>query len=317
MYRDPLKEIIDKQGYVLLDGGLATELEARGGDLNDRLWSAKMLMDNPELIRDVHLDYYRSGADIVVSASYQATIEGFMQKGLSREQSKGLLVKSVELVKEAREIYLNSLSSVTGKLIPLVAASIGPYGAYLADGSEYSGNYGLTLNELMMFHRPRLEVLWKASPDLVVFETIPCKLEVQAIVQLLQEYPDIPALVSLSTGDGINTYDGLSITDSFTRIETCSNILAAGVNCTSPENISIFLQTIKKTQKPLSVCPNSGEVWDAAGKCWTGIVTGNKFTDYAREWHHSGARIIGGCCRTTPADIREIKKALECKGSNT
>lgn len=189
---NPLRTLLEKQDFLLLDGAMATELEARGCNLADSLWSAKVLVENPQLIREVHLDYYRAGAQCAITASYQATPAGFAARGLDEAQSKALIGKSVELARKAREAYLAE-NPQAGTL--LVAGSVGPYGAYLADGSEYRGDYVRSKDEFQGFHRPRVEALLDAGADLLACETLPNFTEIKALAELLAEYPQRAGVV--------------------------------------------------------------------------------------------------------------------------
>ncbi|KAM0846456.1 hypothetical protein ACQ4PT_055656 [Festuca glaucescens] len=305
-------------GRLVLDGGLATELEAHGADLNDPLWSAKCILSSPHLIRKVHLDYIEAGANIIITASYQATIQGFESKGFSKEQSENLLTKSVEIAHEAREMFLKQHSDQSTPMHRpiLVAASIGSYGAYLADGSEYSGDYGEagTLEFLKDFHRRRLQVLAEARPDLIAFETIPNKLEAQAYVELLEECNiSIPSWFSFNSKDGVHVVSGDSLIECATVANSCAKVGAVGINCTPPRFIHSLILTMRKvTDKPILIYPNSGERYDAEKKEWvesTGVSDGD-FVSYVSEWCKDGAALIGGCCRTTPNTIRAITRTL-------
>ncbi|KAK4418300.1 Homocysteine S-methyltransferase 2 [Sesamum alatum] len=313
-------------GIAVIDGGLATELERYGADLNDPLWSAKCLLTSPHLIRTVHLDYLEAGADIIITASYQATIQGFENKGYSLEESENLLRKSVEIACEARELYYrrcheastghNSDNRVLKQRQILVAASVGSYGAYLADGSEYSGDYGdaMDLEFLKNFHRRRVQVLADSGPDLIAFETVPNKLEAQAFTQLLEEEEiNIPAWLSFNSKDGVNMVSGDSLPDCVAVAESSNKIIAVGINCTPPRFIRDLILSIKKvTSKPILIYPNSGESYDADRKEWvqkTG-VSDEDFVSYVNKWCEVGASLVGGCCRTTPNTIQAIYRTL-------
>ncbi|KAJ3673594.1 hypothetical protein LUZ60_005586 [Juncus effusus] len=301
-------------GWAVVDGGLATELENNGADIKDSLWSSKCLFSCPELIKKVHLDYLEAGASILITASYQATIEGFLSRGFSQEESESLLRKSVKLAIEARNSYLKN-SSTNRKI--LVAASIGSYGAYLADGSEYSGDYGkdVTLNTLKEFHKRRLQVLVEAGPDLIAFETIPNKIETQAYVELLDELRiETPAWFAFNSKDGVNVVSGDSLTECGLIADTCHNCVAVGINCTPPRFIhSLILSMTKVTKKPILIYPNSGESYDPEKKEWveSSGVTDEDFVSYVHKWHEAGAALIGGCCRTTPDTVRAISRVLK------
>jgi len=317
----------DLGGCAVIDGGLATELERNGADLNDPLWSAKCLISSPHLIRKVHLDYLEAGADIIISSSYQATVQGFESKGFSREESEKLLKKSVEVACEARDLFWKSCAKevqcdginnggFSKKRCILVAASIGSYGAYLADGSEYSGNYGdtITLAYLKDFHRRRLQVLSESGADFIAFETIPNKLEAQAYVELLEENEiSIPAWFSFNSKDGINVVSGDSLLECASVADSSRKVIAIGINCTPPRFIHDLILSIKKvTTKPILIYPNSGEMYDGNRKEWvpTTEVSDEGFVSYVSKWREAGASLIGGCCRTTPHTIRGISRVL-------
>ncbi|KAK9146616.1 hypothetical protein Sjap_006519 [Stephania japonica] len=330
-------EYVRRGLWAVVDGGLATELERHGADLNDPLWSAKCLLTTPHLITKVHLDYLKAGADIIITASYQrlelqasvrATIQGFEAKGFSREEAEALLLKSVQIAIEARNIYYESCSDIScdGTDIGyernmrnrpvLVAASIGSYGAYLADGSEYSGNYGeaVTLSVLKEFHRRRVQVLAQSGADLIAFETIPNKIEAQAYAEIMKEEDiKIPAWFSFSSKDGVNVANGDSIFDCAEIADSSKNVVAMGINCTAPHFIHGLIQSIKKvTDKPIVVYPNSGETYDATQKKWIkseGVID-EDFVSYVSKWREAGASLFGGCCRTTPNTIRAISNIL-------
>ena len=299
--------ILDLQPALVIDGALATELERRGCDLKDSLWSAKILLEQPEKIKQVHYDYFKAGADCAITASYQATIAGFAKRGLSEAEAIALMKKSVTLAKEARDEFWAVEANRTGRVKPFVAASVGPYGAYLANGEEYTGNYGLTEKELMDFHRPRMRALIEAGADLLACETIPCLIEAQALVKLLGEFQSVHAWISFSCRDEAHVCEGDRFEDCIRQIEASPFVDAVGVNCTSPRFIPALIREAKKaTQKPVLVYPNSGETYDAAKSDWDGHRIYESFGEEAKEWYNAGARLIGGCCRTTPEDIQAI-----------
>jgi homocysteine S-methyltransferase len=307
MMNNPIASILDRYPALVIDGALATELERRGFDLKDELWSAKILLEQPEAIRQLHYDYFEAGADCAITASYQATIEGFMKRGLNKTEAGNLIKKSVSLAIEAREEFWADEANRAGRLKPFVAASVGPYGAYLADGSEYRGNYGLTEQELMDFHRQRMKALIEAGADILACETIPCLVEAQALVKLLEEFPSIQAWISFSCRDEIHVSEGQRLEDCVRHVEASPFVAAIGVNCTSPKYISSLVREARKaTNKPVLVYPNSGEKYDASRNDWDGQQVYETFSEEAKEWFEAGARLIGGCCRTTPEDIHGI-----------
>lgn len=304
---NPIDFILDHYPALVIDGALATELERRGCNLNDDLWSARVLLEQPEIIKQVHLDYFKAGADCAITASYQATVEGFGKRGLNESEAIALIKKSVKLAIKARDEFWMDKSSHAGRSKPFVAASVGPYGAFLADGSEYRGNYGLTEKELMDFHRPRIKALIEAGADLLACETIPSLIEAQALAKLLKEFPNIPAWFSFTARDERHISEGDAFADCVKQLEEHTQIAAVGINCTSPKYIpSLIREARKATKKPILVYPNSGETYDAVRNDWNGDPVLDSFGEQAREWYRAGARLIGGCCRTTPEDIRLI-----------
>ncbi len=307
---DPLAPFLAQEGVMVLDGALATELERRGADLTGALWSARLLVENPDLIRQVHYDYFVAGADVATTASYQATFPGFASIGLDAAAGVELLQRSVHLADAARREFWSEPARRVGRIRPLVAASVGPYGAYLADGSEYRGDYGLSVDELMDFHRPRMAVLAESGADLLACETIPTLVEAEALVGLLREFPHMPAWLSYSCGDEAHLWHGERFVEAVALANESPQVVAVGINCTAPRLIAPLLAAARPlAAKPLLVYPNSGEGWDAANRCWLpGMET--DFGQAAREWRAAGAQLIGGCCRTTPDDIQAIADGL-------
>jgi homocysteine S-methyltransferase len=293
---------------LVIDGGMATQLAERGFDLTDHLWSARLLADAPEAIEAVHLDYFEAGADVAITASYQASYEGFAERGLTTDETTRLLQRSVALARSARETYLTRHPEAARP--PLVAASVGPYGAIRHDGSEYRGDYGLREDELVDFHRARFAVLAGAGPDLLACETIPSLLEARALVRLLREHPEARAWISFSCRDGAHTSAGDAIADCAALLDAEPQVVAMGVNCVAPELVESLVREFSSvSRKPILVYPNSGEQWNAERRCWEG--TASRFTAHVSEWLTAGASWIGGCCRTTPADIRLVRATIE------
>lgn len=302
-----IASFLDRQPALIIDGALATELERRGYDLKDDLWSAKILLEQPEAIQQLHTDYYKAGADCAITASYQATVEGFKKRGLNEKDAIALIQKSVKLAIEARDDFWADESNRAGRSKPFVAASVGPYGAFLADGSEYCGDYGLTEKELMDFHRPRMRALIEARADMLACETIPSLIEAQALAKLLKEFPNITAWFSFSARDEKHISEGQIFADCVKELESHPQIAAVGINCTSPRYVPNLIREAKRvTDKPILAYPNSGESYDATKNDWNGDPVFESFGEHAREWYDAGARMIGGCCRTTPEDISVI-----------
>lgn len=304
---NPIENILQKFPLVILDGAMATELERHGCDLNDSLWSAKILMENPDLIKQVHLDYFAAGADCAITASYQATIEGFVKKGLSETEALSLIQSSVRIAVKARDEFWGTAENRLNRPKPLVAASIGPYGAFLADGSEYRGDYQLAEEELIEFHRPRMKALIDAGADILACETIPCLSEARAIVRLLEEFPGSYAWISFSAKDGRHISDGTPVTVCADWLDKHEQVAAVGINCTPPKYTRTLIEDLQsRTAKPIIVYPNSGEEYDAGAKVWHGASSEDTYGSSAYSWYESGARLIGGCCRTKPEDIKAI-----------
>lgn len=302
---NPLAALLADNRTLVLDGAMATELEARGCDLTDPLWSAKVLIENPELIYQVHLDYFKAGAQCAITASYQATPQGFLRRGLDESQSLALIAQSVHLAQLARTDYL---AQHPQQLPLLVAGSVGPYGAYLADGSEYRGDYQLPQAEMIAFHRPRITALAHAGVDLLACETLPSFAELQALLALLEEFPALGGWFSFTLRDSQHLSDSTPLAVVMAELNGNPQVLAVGVNCIALENVTPALQQLAVlSDKPLLVYPNSGEHYDAVSKTWHSC--GNQqhqLVNQLADWQHAGARLIGGCCRTTPADIQAI-----------
>jgi homocysteine S-methyltransferase len=285
---------------VILDGGLSNALEDRGHDLSDALWSARLLKDAPEEIAAVHRAYYEAGAMVATTASYQASVIGFERAGVSRGQAERLIASSVWIARDVRDELGGGR---------LVAASVGPYGAMLADGSEYRGRYGVPASVLRDFHGPRLELLIGAGPDLLAVETIPDTDEAEVLVELLAEM-DFPAWFSYSI-EGSSTRAGQPLKDAF-AIAAIDQVVAIGINCCRPDDVQHAVETaVAVTGKPAIAYPNSGESWDATTHQWTTTPTaGRDLTTLSLGWRRAGAEYIGGCCRVGPADIRAMARAI-------
>jgi len=285
---------------VVLDGGLGTLLEARGNDLSSSLWSARLLLDRPEEIRAAHEAYFLAGARVAITASYQVSYEALEAEGLDAPAVDLLLMRSVQLARRARTDTGHDDDA-------WVAASVGPYGATLADGSEYTGDYGLTVAELREWHRPRLRALAAAGPDVLAIETIPSLAEVEAIAAELEGL-GVPAWLSV-TIDGPRLRTGESLADAFAIADATDEIVAVGVNCCAAADVAGALEIARRTTaKALLAYPNSGEVWDADRRSWSG--DGKPLAGYVGEWLSAGTRLVGGCCRVGPAELRGVAEAV-------
>ncbi|HQV95028.1 MAG TPA: homocysteine S-methyltransferase [Anaerolineales bacterium] len=304
---NPIDTILRHHPALVIDGALATELERRGHDLKNDLWSAKILLEQPEAIQQIHYDYFNAGADCAITASYQATVEGFKRRGLNEKEAIELIQKSVRIATAARDEFWADASNHADRSKPFVAASVGPYGAFLANGEEYVGNYGLSETELMDFHRGRMKALVEAGAEMLACETIPALIEAQAIVKLLDEFPNVAAWLSFSARDEKHISEGQSFADCVRLLEEHPQVAALGINCASPKYLPSLIREAKQhTNKPILVYPNLGEGYDATKNDWDGQAAVESFGEEARVWRAAGARLIGGCCRTTPEDIRVI-----------
>ncbi len=301
-------------GPVILDGGLATELEARGCDISGALWSARVLREQPEAIEQLHYDYYAAGASVAITASYQASYEGFASLGIDAEETTRLLQLSVELAHNARTRYLRDHPHDRREL--LVAASVGPYGAISHDGAEYRGDYGLDADALARFHGRRFEVLADAGADLLACETIPLLEEARAYSTLLGSQPGTQAWFSFTTPDGERTSHGEPLADCARLADGAAQVIAVGVNCVKPGVVASAIRSLRiGTDKPIVVYPNSGEIWNAGDESWRGSPGELGLAALAPAWVRAGAGLVGGCCRVGPGQIAGLAAALARAGA--
>ena len=304
---NPLAPFLERNDFVLLDGGLSTQLERHGANLAGELWTTRVLLEAPEILRAAHRDFLEAGADVIASATYQASLPGLERCGLSAEAAARTMRGAVRLACQERDAYWR-MQDGAGRLRPLVAASLGPYGACLHDGSEYHGHYGLGQQALEDFHRPRVALLADAGADLFAFETIPSRLEAEAILAVLEEFPGLTAWISFSCSDAGHVAHGEPYSDCAERVAESRHVLAVGVNCLAPELVPGLLDAGRDAGLPQAVYPNSGEHWDASEQRWRGQARAEMDVS---SWHAAGARLIGGCCRTDADDIRRMRERLE------
>ena len=309
---NPIKTLLEQKKHIVIDGALASELQRRGCDLNDSLWSAKVLIEQPELIQQVHYDYFVAGADCAITASYQATPMGFAPKGIELEESIKLIKTSVKLAQQAKMQYLNDIKQDKALFI---AGSVGPYGAYLANGSEYTGDYQLSESEFIAFHKDRVAALIDAGVDILACETMPSFLEIKALAKLIQQFPMVNCWFSLTLEDQKHISDGTPLTEVIEYLNSIEQIVSVGINCIALEKVTPALEVLSKlTSKPLIVYPNSGEQYDPTTKQWHKNHDHNcTFANQLDVWINLGAKLIGGCCQTTPDDIVEIYQLLNKK----
>ena len=295
-------------GIHVLDGGLATELEYQGARIDGPLWSAHVLEDQPEILLAVHRAYIEAGAQCLATCSYQVSRRGYAEVGLPSDRADAALLRSVELAR--------SVAAESPDRRVLIAGSLGPYGAALHNGAEYTGNYDCSYNDLVRFHRERIEVFAQATgpqrPDLLAFETFPSWEELRAVGEALSPWPSLQAWFSFSCRDEKHVSHGERVADCAALVASFPQTVAIGVNCVPPRWIpSLIAELRSASDKPVMVYPNSGEGWDAAHRCWTGVTDPEDFGARAAQWFAAGAQIVGGCCRTRPAHIRAVAQAAE------
>ncbi|XP_055020639.1 homocysteine S-methyltransferase isoform X2 [Boleophthalmus pectinirostris] len=307
-----LRDFINDNKPLILDGGLATQLEAQGFDLGgDPLWSARLLHTNPEAIQDVHY----SGSDVITTATYQASVEGFVQHlGVTCDRARELLMSGVHVAKHTLQKFISE--NKTGRIHGLVAGSTGPFGAFLHDGSEYTGNYAkeMSVEDLKSWHRPQVECLTAAGADIIAFETIPSIKEAEALVQLLREFPNSKAWLSFSCKDEKCISDGSLFSDAVQVALKCPQLVAIGVNCCSPDLVEPVLDSAKTLLTPdLSwvVYPNTGEEWDSQKGWLAQVKKAGSLSQFCESWMRQGAAFIGGCCRIGPIQITELRNVLK------
>jgi homocysteine S-methyltransferase len=300
-------------GIHVLDGGMASELEYGGARIDGPLWSAHVLEDAPEKIAAVHRAYIAAGARCIETASYQVSRMGYAKLGLPAERADAALLRAVKL---ARGTAMDN-----PKRRVLVAASLGPYGAALHNGAEYTGAYECSFADLVAFHRDRIDVLAAAkgmqSPDLLAFETLPSLEEARAIGEALAGYQDLKAWFSFTCRDAKHVAHGELLRDCAADVIRLPQTVAIGINCSQPSLIPALISELRMaSDKPVIVYPNSGEGWDAGRRCWTGVSDPKEFGAQAAQWFRAGAQIIGGCCRTRPEHIRAVARAAKKAGMN-
>ena len=283
---------------MLLDGGLATTLELLGHDISGDLWSAQMLIDHPTAIVEAHRAFFAAGAEVATTATYQATFDGFAAHGIERADTVDLMRRGVHLAREA--------AAEVSDRQTWVAASLGPYGAMLADGSEYHGRYGLTVGELRDFHRPRMEVLAVSGADVLAFETLPNAAEVEAVL-IEVEGTGIDCWVSVSI-EGSRIRSGELLLDVAAMVADVDEVMAFGINCSTPSDATEAVSIAARSGKPVVIYPNSGEGWDADNRTWVAAETAAHFP--VSRWTAEGSRLVGGCCRITPSDISALAVQL-------
>ena len=317
MNNNILAALLERRGTLVLDGAMATELERAGCDLDHALWSARILLDTPQRISAVHRDYLEAGCDIIASVNYQASVPGFVAQGLSEDAARDLFREAIRIAGRERDAFAQERALEPAEQ-PLVAVSLGPYGAYLADGSEYRGRYAASSEELERFHRERLELaaleLRAGNADLVACETLPSLPEARLIAGLLDEL-ELPGWIAFACRDSALTCEGQAIAECARALEEHPYVVGVGINCTPPQFVPALLEGLRgATSKPLLAYPNSGEQYQAATHSWTGENVLSQVEGSTALWHAAGARVLGGCCRSTPENIAQIAAWRDARG---
>lgn len=283
----------------IIDGGLSTELERLGASFDGPLWTGRTLLENPDLIQRAHKDFIDAGAEVIITSSYQISRAGFVEVGLTAEEADQALIKSVEVAKEA-----------VGSSAVRVAASIGPYGAILHDGSEYRGNYGLSEDVLTRFHSERIEVILQAKPDILLAETIPDLVEAKALARAFRNV-EIPVWIAFTAGEKDRLWSGDLIVDAIKAVSSIPTLEAIGFNCVHPDLITELVKTAKTaTDLPIVVYPNRGGSWDSSKSVWT-LDDRSSFTEFWNQWKELGISYVGGCCGLDATDIAQLKLVVE------
>ncbi|MDD6423554.1 MAG: homocysteine S-methyltransferase [Intestinibaculum porci] len=296
--------------YFVIDGAMSSALEElHCPSLNNKLWTASVLAKHPELIKQVHYNYFEAGADCGITASYQASIPGLLEAGYSLEEAEHFITLSVDLFKQAREEWWQKADHT--RTYPLCLGSVGPYGAYLADGSEYRGHYKISDQELYNFHKRRIELLHEAGADIILFETDPSLREALVEAQIGEEL-GLDYWISFSCRDSHHTNEGQTMAECVQALSAYSHLKAIGINCTDPRHIlGLIEDLVRVTDLPVFVYPNSGEVYDPVTKTWSGKGDQVSFGDYAYTWYKAGAKGVGGCCTTTEKHIKQVAAARD------
>jgi len=310
--KTPLQNILDSCGIMVIDGSMSTALENMGLDLNHRLWTARALDESPELVKQVHINYFRAGADCGITCSYQASIPGLVNCGYSEKEAEDLIRRSVKLFLEARDEWWEKEGSIAGRVWPLCLAGMGPYGAYLADGSEYTGSYQVSDDELYRFHARRAELLMEAGADILLFETQPSLHEALLEARIAEEL-GADYWISFSCRDGKRNGKGELIAECAAALsKNHPHLKMLGVNCTKPEYIESLIHCLRSgTDLPIAVYPNSGEVYDPVTKTWTHDGDDLDFGSYALQYMAAGASAVGGCCTTVEKHIQQVTDARD------
>lgn len=296
---------LTEQDVVIIDGSMSRLLEAQDIQTNHKLWTALALIEAPEAVYQVHKRYFDAGANIAITDSYQASVKSFADLGYSESEAIALIKKSVQLAQQAK-------ADAKAPQTKWVAGSVGPYGAYLSNGSEYTGNYHIADTEMYAFHETRIKALVEAGVDLLAIETIPRLDELSVILSIVAQF-DVPALASISLKDTTHMANGDDLKDFQALVEADPTVVAYGINCIAPKAVAPTIEQLAKhATKPLLAYPNSGAIFDPVSKTWSEEVnTKAIFSIEAKDWHQKGAKLIGGCCCASDSDIATLASTFK------
>lgn len=304
------QKLLEETGRFVIDGSMSSALEEMGCDLNDSLWTAKVLLQEPELIKEVHKYYFRAGADCGITCTYQATVDGFMRKGLSRKAAEDTIRNAVKLFLEARDEWWNE-EEHPDRAYPLCLGSVGPYGACLADGSEYRGNYGISSEELKDFHETQIRLVHEGGADVILCETVP-SLEEALVQSEICEEKGLEYWISFSCQDGHRTCEGQEIGDCAEALMDRPHLQMIGVNCTMPQYVeSLIREMVEKGDRPIAAYPNNGSVYDPVTKTWRAPESWQGFYSYALSYYRAGAAAVGGCCTMLAPEVTAARRARD------
>ncbi|CAI2635763.1 MULTISPECIES: homocysteine S-methyltransferase [Apilactobacillus] len=293
---------INQQDHILIDSSMSTGLEERGLKLNSNLWTAAALESHEDLIVDVHKKYFDAGSSMTTTNTYQASVPGLVKAGYSENQAIALIKKAVELADRGR----NESTNPNPKWL---LGGVGPYGAFLANGSEYTGDYSLTDEEYIAFHEGRIKAMVEAGIDVLILETLPNINELKAITEYTKQF-DIPVIVAASLRDKSHLADGSSLIEVASFLESQEHVIAYGLNCTKPQLVTPALKVLKQshpTHKPFIAFPNSGATYNPEIKEWNhDDLSFEEFDELIAQWFNLDLKFVGGCCCMTEEQEQHI-----------
>ncbi|KAF6215599.1 hypothetical protein GE061_010355 [Apolygus lucorum] len=302
---------------ILTTTEFTTELELQTGAPADGhpLWASRFLVTDPEACVATYRELIRSGAGMVFTNTYQATPEAFMTHlELTESEALDVFKESVNLCRRA--IKEEKMQNI------IVAGSVGSINALRADGSEYSGEFcsGISRETYISKHRSRLQALVDGGVDFITFETLPCSEEALALIDLLREFPGIKGWISFFGRNTTEISNGEKFADAAVKCwaRGKDQLVAVGVNCLDPAWVTPLFLSLKASDPtiPFVAYPNSGEKYDTAAKKWTPCESQKRVADYFPEWLDMGIAYVGGCCRNTAEDLRDMKRTMNAWKKN-